>query len=99
MRYEIWSETQNRRIFSSWSLSETLQVWDKRGCQHPGEKMVLINDNEIDPPCVCVRGSEVDLGEIAPFLLMKELEILEKEGIDGFEVVRFYRSQTDDELS
>jgi len=99
MRYEIWSKTQNRRIFSSWSLSENLQVWDKRGCQYPGEKMVLINDNEIDPPRVCLRGREVDLGEIEPFLLMKELEILEKEGIDGFEVVRFYGSQTDDELS
>ena len=61
--------------------------------------MVLINDNEIDPSRVYLRGSEVDLGEIAPFLLMKELEILEKEGIDGFEVVRFFRSQTDDELS
>ena len=99
MRYEIWSETQNRRIFSSWSLSETLQIWDKRGCQYPSEKMVLINDNEIDPPRVCATGSEVDLGEIESFLLMKELEILEKDSIDGFEVVRFYRSQTDDELS
>jgi len=99
MRYEIWSETQNRRIFSSWSLIETLQAWDKRGYQHPSEKVVLINDNEIDPPRVCATGSEVDLGEIEPFLLMKELEILEKDGIDGFEVVRFYRSQTDDELS
>ena len=99
MRYEIWSKPQNRKIFSSWSLSETLQAWDKRGCQQPGEKKVLINDNEIDPPHVCATGSELDLGEIEPFLLMKELEILEKDGIDGFEVVRFYWSQTDDELS
>ena len=99
MRYEIWSETQNRRIFSSWSLSETLQAWDKRSCQHPSEKMVLINDKGTSPPCISLIGSEVDLGEISPFLLMKELETLEKEGIDGFEVVRFYRSQVDDELS
>ena len=99
MRYEIWSETQNKRIYSSWSLSEAFQVWDKRGCQHPGEKMVLINGNEIDPSRVWVTGSEIDLGEIDPFLLMKELETLEKDGIDGCEVVRFYRSQVDDELS
>jgi hypothetical protein len=99
MRYEIWSETQNRRIFSSWSLSETLQVWEKRSCQHPGEKMVLINDNEIHPSRVCATGSEVDLGEIEHLLIMKELETLERDGINGFEVVRFYKSQVDDELS
>ena len=99
MRYEIWSETQNRRMFSSWSLSETLQVWDKRSCQYPSEKILLSTDNEIDPSRVWATGSEVDLGEIEPFLLMKELETLEQDGIDGFEVVRFYRSQVDDERS
>jgi len=99
MRYEIWSETQNRRIFSSWSLSEVLQAWGERGCRYPEEKLVLARAVGETPPRRYPRAKEVDLGNFSPSLLKEELEILEKEGIDGFEVVRFYMSQTDDELS
>lgn len=99
MRYEIWSEAQEDRIFSSWSLSDTLQAWDELGCQHPGEKMFLVNSREIDAQRYPLRGSAADMGELSPRQLINELEILQKEAFNGFEVTRFYRRLVDDALS
>ena len=68
MRYEIWNVTQGVRIFSSWSLSETLQAWEELGCQPPGEKMFLVNRKEIDARLNSLRESAAGLEELSPRL-------------------------------
>ena len=99
MRYEIWNVTQGVRIFSSWSLSETLQTWEELGCQHPGEKILLVNRKEKNARRYSLRDSAAGLEELTPRQLINELEILQKEAFNGFEVTRFYRRLVDDAIS